>query len=164
MPLHKDLSGSELHENKGVASASDDTVATAESGVTVWKKVNEDMLDNASIFMTNKLVLSAVIDDVSTASSIYIPIPFACTVEEVYAALGAAITGADAVVSIKNSAGSSMGTLTVAYSGSAAGDIVSTSPSSNNTFTAGTKLQIDTDGGSTGTAKLQIVIVATVTG
>jgi len=36
---HASMSGSNLHENKGVSSASDDTVATATSAATVWKKL-----------------------------------------------------------------------------------------------------------------------------
>lgn len=163
MPVHSALTGSELHENKGVASAADNTVASATSGATVWRKVNSAMIDNSSVFNVNKAVFNAVIDDVSTAATIYIPVPFACTVEKVYSALGAVITGADSTVTVKNASGTSMGTLTVAYSGSAAGDIDSLTPTTNNTIAAGAKIQIDTDGGSTGTAKLYITIYVTVT-
>jgi hypothetical protein len=41
---HSTLTGAELHENKGVASASDNTVATADSGATVWQKLTADHL------------------------------------------------------------------------------------------------------------------------
>lgn len=37
---HSTLTGSSLHENKGVSSAADNTVATATGGVTVWKKLS----------------------------------------------------------------------------------------------------------------------------
>lgn len=36
---HKLLTGTDLHENKGAAAASDDYVATATDGATVWKKL-----------------------------------------------------------------------------------------------------------------------------
>jgi len=36
---HSTLTGTNLHENKGVATATDDFVATATSGATVWKKL-----------------------------------------------------------------------------------------------------------------------------
>lgn len=36
---HSVLAGSDLHENKGVAGAAADTVATASGGVTVWQKI-----------------------------------------------------------------------------------------------------------------------------
>ncbi len=41
---HATLSGASLHENKGVSSASDNTVATAVNGVTVWQKLTKDNL------------------------------------------------------------------------------------------------------------------------
>lgn len=43
---HSSLTGSSLHENKGVASASDNTVATASGGTTVWKKLGVNNFDN----------------------------------------------------------------------------------------------------------------------
>ena len=121
------------------------------------------MIDTSSIFTTNKMVLQTVIDDVSTPATVYIPIPFACTVNKVLTVLGGAVTVADSVVTCKNSAGSSMGTLTIAYSGSAAGDIDSLVPTSNNTFSADSKMQIDTDGASTTAAKLYVTVYVTVT-
>lgn len=42
---HKSLTGADLHENKGAASAADNTVATATSGATVWKKLTNANLD-----------------------------------------------------------------------------------------------------------------------
>jgi hypothetical protein len=36
---HKSLTGTDLHENKGVSSASNGQVATASGGVTVWQKL-----------------------------------------------------------------------------------------------------------------------------
>lgn len=41
---HSTLTGSNLHENKGVSSASDDFVATATSNATVWKKLTASNL------------------------------------------------------------------------------------------------------------------------
>lgn len=41
---HKTLSGTDLHENKGAAAATDDYVATATSGATVWKKLTASNL------------------------------------------------------------------------------------------------------------------------
>lgn len=163
MPAHSTLTGSELHENKGAATATDNTVASATGGATVWRLVNEDMIDSTSIFTTNKQVLQAVIDDVSTAATVYIAVPFDCTVEKVVSVLGNAITVADSTVTVKNAAGSSMGTLTIAYTGSAAGDIDTLTPVSNNTISANSRVQIDTDGGSTTTAKLYVTIYVTVT-
>lgn len=41
---HNALTGSSLHENKGVSSATDNTVATASSGATVWQKLTASHL------------------------------------------------------------------------------------------------------------------------
>src|SRR6266516_1340078 len=38
---HSTLSGSNLHENKGASGASDNFVATATTGATVWKKLTD---------------------------------------------------------------------------------------------------------------------------
>ena len=41
---HSGLTGTNLHENKGVAAATDNTVATAVSGATVWAKLTASNL------------------------------------------------------------------------------------------------------------------------
>lgn len=41
---HSTLSGSNLHENKGVATATNNTVATAVGGATVWSKLTHSNL------------------------------------------------------------------------------------------------------------------------
>jgi hypothetical protein len=88
----------------------------------------------------------------------YIPFGFAGTVKKITSVLKNAITVADATITAKNSGGTSMGTLTITQSGSAAGDIDTLSPSSNNTFTADDFITIETDGGSTTAAELVLMI------
>lgn len=161
--LHKNLAEANLHENKGVSTATDDTVATADSGATVWQKITTANLDTSSLLNTNKYVFTCLIDDVSTAASVYVVFPFACTVTKVTTVLGASLSGADSTVTCSNHSGGSMGTITVAYSGSAAKDVDSLSPSANNTFTSGQVMTVATDGGSTGTAKLYVVVEVTRT-
>ena len=163
MALHSALANAELHENKGVSAASDNTVASATSAATVWRKVNSNMVDTSSIFDTNKQIITTVIDDISSAATVYIVLPYACTVTKVDTALGNAITVADAVITCANHAGGSMGTITVAYTASAAGDLDSLTPSANNTFTAGQRMSIATDGGSTTLSKLYITVSITRT-
>lgn len=163
MALHSALANAELHENKGVSAASDNTVASATTNATVWRKVNSSMIDTTSVFDTNKQIITAVIDDVSTAGTIYIVLPYACTVSKVDTALGNTITVADAIVTPKNHTGGSMGTITVAFTGSAAGDLDTLTPAVNNTFTAGQRMSIETDGGSTTLSTLYITISLTRT-
>ena len=164
MALHSSLTNAELHENKGVSAAADNTVASATTAATVWRKVNANMIDTTAIFNTNKGIANAVIDDVSTAGTVYIGFPFACTITKINTVLGNAITLADSIVTAKNHSGGSMGTLTVAFSGSAAGDVDTLAPSSNNTLTADQRMSIETDGASTTASKLYITVHFTRTG
>ena len=90
-----------------------------------------------------------MITNVSTAETIYIPIQNAGTVAKVVTVLEGAIATADATLTAKNAAGTSMGTITVTQSGSAAGDVDTLSPVSNNTVAANTAITIETDGAST---------------
>jgi len=164
MPLHSALTGTELHENKGVAGAADNTVATADTGATVWQKVNTDMLDTSSIFDTNKQALQAILADVSTAEAVFIPIPFDCTVENIYITYENAITAANAVLTFSDNSNTSMGTSTYDYTTSSAGFTTSMAPVTNNSFTAGQKMKLATDGASTGAGRVWITIELLVTG
>ncbi len=165
MTAHADLVDSELHENKGVDGAAADEVATADgAGGTVWKKIEEANIDAASVFNVNKAYLTTIFADIDTSGTQYVLIPFTGTLTKIDTVLGAAISGSDNTMTFKNNAGTSMGTITVTQSGSAPGDIDTLSPGSNNTFIAGQKLAIETNGSSTGAAKLYITLTFTITG
>lgn len=127
-------------------------------------RFNLQDVDGEPVLIGQKIVANGYMADVSTAGQIYIVLPVACTVVGVYTALNGAITGADAVLTAKNAAGTSMGTITIANAGSAAGDVDSLAPTSNNTFAAGTAIEIETNGGSTGTVPVFVTVVAKVTG
>jgi hypothetical protein len=163
MADHSSLTGAELHENKGAAAASDDQVATVTSGATVWKKLTTDNLDTSSIFAVNGGSAYATITDISTSGSIYLVVPFACTVDLVYSVIDGALATADATLTIRDHSGGSMGTITVGYSGSAAGDVDSLTPATNNTLAAGEHIQIDTDGASTNTVACHLTFRLTRT-
>lgn len=163
MTQHSALTGSSLHENKGAAEADDDEVATATSGATVWKKLTPDNFD-ASVYNVNKTFLQCVIADVSTAEIVYVPIPFAGTLTKVTTVLEGTISGADSIITVKDTSGDSAGTITIANAGSLPGDIDTLTPVSNNTFTTGTFLTIETNGASTGTFRLWITLSFTITG
>ena len=126
---HSTLSDPFLHEPKGVASASSGDVYLANgSGSGTWT--------------SRQAILTVQFPDISTASNLYVPIPYAGTVTKIQSALTAAISGGDAVFTVTNSSGSSMGTLTITQSGSAAGDVDTLTPSSNNTVAAGSFIKI----------------------
>lgn len=163
MPEHSTLTGADLHENKGVSAASNNTVATASSAATVWQKVNSNMVDTTSIFDTNKGYYTGAFADVSTADEMFFPFPFAATITRVTTVLGGAITVGDSILTVTKTGGASMGTITVAQSGSAEGDIDTLSPVSNNTVTAGQYIKIANDGGSTDAQRLAVMVEFTRT-
>jgi hypothetical protein len=147
---HNTLTDPYLHEPKGVASAATGKVYVANgAGSGAWT-AKETLVGET---------LAGYIDNISAVSTVYVPIPFAGTISKVVTVLEASIASADSTITVKNSAAASMGTITVAYSGSAAGDVDTLSPSSNNTVTADSFITIASDGGSTNTAALRFVVV-----
>ena len=163
MPLHSALTGAELHEPKGVASASVDTVYVASgAGTGTWQKVGSSQINSSSVLNLNKAVLTFTYDDVGTAGSQFVPMPAACTVNKITAVIQTIPTTNNTVLTIRNDAGTSMGTITI-LAAAAAGSVGTLSPSSNNTFTADTKLQIDTDGGAANNPDVTFAISYTLT-
>ena len=147
---HSSLTDPLIHEPKGVASASAGKVYVANgSGSGTWT-AKETLVGET---------LTGYIDNISASSTVYVPIPFAGTISKVVTVLEAAISSANAIVTVKNSAAASMGTITVTHSGSAAGDVDTLAPSSNNTVAADSFITIASDGGSTNTATLRFVVV-----
>lgn len=70
----------------------------------------------------NDKYYTGVFADISTAQTVLIPVVADGYLTEVRTVLGGAITGADAVVTVKVNT-TTAGTITVAYTSSAAGDI-----------------------------------------
>lgn len=158
---HSALTGSSLHETKGVSSAADNTVHYATGGTGAWAKVNANMIDTSSIKNTNKIYLTVALNDISTPTSHWVVAPLAGTISKWYTVIENAITGANAGltleiggVAVTNSA------ITVTQAGSAAGDVDSATPTANNTVSAGQAIEIVLDGASStacrGTATIEI--------
>jgi hypothetical protein len=147
---HSSLTDPYLHEPKGVATATSGDVYVANgSGSGAWT-AKQTLIE---------LSIEGYLEDVSSVEKVYVPIPFAGTVSKVLTVLEASISSSNSIVTVKNSAGSSMGTLTITASGSSAGDIDTLAPTSNNTVTADSFITIESNGGSTNTAKLRFVVV-----
>jgi hypothetical protein len=145
MPTHSALTGADLHEPKGVATAAVGEVYVADGlGSGAW--------------VNPPYAVSAVISDVSTAGSVYVPIPFAGTVVKVVTVLAGSLTTGNATVTVRNAADTSMGTLTITQAGSAAGDIDVLNPVSNNVVTNDSRLRIETDGASDTSRNLFVTV------
>ena len=108
----------------------------------------------------NDYFLTAEIEDISTASSTFVAIPDGGKVVKILTALQGAISGANAAITFEVG-GTAMtnSAITVAYDGSAAGDVDSSEPSAANRVEEGGTIEMITDGGSTGTAKLLVTFV-----
>lgn len=171
---HADLTDPELHEPKGAAAAAADLVYVSDGAASgAWQAIDTDQLDTAAIFAAietaiddatitiqkEKTVL-AVITDISTADTIYVPVPVDATFNSAALCLGGALATADATIDFKDGSGNSMGTgVTVTQSGSAAGDLFSFTPTANADLTGPTYMTIETDGGSDNTVPIFIALL-----
>lgn len=110
-----------------------------------------------------KIYLTTAIADISTAGQIYVVSPVAGTISKIYSVINGAIATANSILTPKI-AGTAItsGAITVAFSGSAAGDVDSSTPSALNTITAGAAIEIETDGASSNTVEVVITIEITL--
>lgn len=105
----------------------------------------------------NDYFLTSQITDVSTPGQCYVTVPDDGEVIKIWTVLNNAITVADSALTAKiNGTAITGGTITVAYTGSAAGDVDSCTPTGANKVKAGDALELETDGGSTTAAVLGV--------
>lgn len=144
MALHKDLTGSELHEPKGVASAASGQVYVANgSGSGAWTAKNADNLVFNQYFLQDQMA------DISTANSpTYFYIPVKSEMTRLAVVLHGAITTANSILSIYINGVLFADSLTVLYTGSSAGQDQSVAIGTANTLNAGDVVEVRTNGGS----------------
>lgn len=147
MPLHSALTDTDgIHEPKGISSATNNEVYVANGlGSGTWEP--------------RMYTLCSHINDVSVADSIYIPVPYAGNVVRVVTVLEGPIAGSNDTITVRNTAGVSMGTITITQVGSAAGDIDVLTPVGNNSLANNSYIRVDTDGASTSAQTLHITVV-----
>jgi len=150
---HSALTGASLHEPKGVSAASVDTVYVSNgAGSGTWEKITADSIDTSTINNLNKVVLNVHLNDLSTAQSHYVVSPLAGDIIGFYSVIDQAIATTDTTLSLEiGGTAVTGGSLTIAFSGSAAGDINSSTPTAANTVTAGQSIEI-VCGGETNTS------------
>jgi hypothetical protein len=141
---HASISNANLHEPKDVSTASAEQVYVADGiGSGTWT--------------TREVILNTIIDDISTASSAWVVCPVAGNITKVQSVIDTAITTADATLTTKiGGVNVTGGGLTVSFTGAAAGDVDSTSPTALNAVSANQAIEIATDGGSTTASKAVI--------
>ena len=142
-------------------STGDLLVVNASDGIRIYElTVTLSTTDVALKSVTDDFfILQGAIADISTADEDYMVSPFAGTVFAVYSVIDGAITIGDATLTVKTPAGT-VGTITVANAGSAAGTVDSlTSGLVNTAVAAGETVEVETDGGSTDAAKCGLTVV-----
>jgi hypothetical protein len=130
---------------------------TAVSGNTLT--VERDMLGTTDVAhykgaliyeCGSPFVVTHEIADVSTDADDYIPIAKDCVLLRAESVLYGTIATADATITLKNaSTALTNGAITIAYDGSAAGDVDTCSPTANSEFSAGDYITVDVGGEST---------------
>lgn len=159
---HANVSSNNIHECKGAAAASANTVRIADGlGSGSWGLVPPASISGVN--NANLITLVYRFTDVSTPSSQWIVCPIAGIITKIYSVLHAAITIADTVFSFEI-AGTPVtgGGLTIAYLASAAGDVDSSTPSAARALTIGQAIEIISDGGSTTVADATFTFVINV--
>jgi hypothetical protein len=97
----------------------------------------------------NDYFLHAAIADVSTASSTFVPVPDGGKIIKIITALQGAITSVNAGISFEiGGTAVTGGGITVAYSGSAAGDVDTAEPTAANDLSEDGTIEMITDGAS----------------
>ena len=108
----------------------------------------------------NDYFLHAEIADISTASSTFVPVPDSGKIIKIITSLQGAISGGNAGISFEiGGTAVTGGGITVAHSGSAAGDIDTAEPTAANDIQESQAIEMLTDGGSTGANKLNVTFV-----
>lgn len=164
MALHSTLTGADLHESKGVDSAPANTVYLANgAGSGTWTQVPASAIDTTTIKNLNKDFITVTIRDIATPSVLVVPIAVNCTLTNAMSCITGAISGGDALLTLTRAGSSTIGTITIAASGSGEGILDTITTPTNNVFTAPSYLKIACDGAPTGgTSDATLIIELTL--
>lgn len=157
--VHKDLSGDQLHEPKGIETAVADTVYVANgSGSGVWSPLN------GSNVVLNKYVPQTILADLGVAStSCYLYMPFAGTIDAVAVITDSDIQTTDTILSFYINGVLQAETMTLTIIGSGAGLGTTAYFVTPFTVTSDAVLEVRTDGACTNSVKGYISAIVTAT-
>jgi hypothetical protein len=146
MALHKDLTGDELHEPKGVASAAEGTVYVADgSGSGTWSPLSGDS------FLLNKYWMTGEIADITSPTDrVFLYIPVNSEMVDLAVVLNEPITTANDTLSIYVNGVLFADTLTVVQAGSFTGQLQKRTFTTANSVAGGSVVEIRTAGTSDG--------------
>lgn len=160
MPEHANVDPSNIHEPKGANSASVNTTYISNGAASgSWSLVSPSSITGVNNL--NKVVLTLNIPTMGTAASYFVICPIAGDIEKIYSVIDASFGGADETLSFEiGGVAVTNGNITITQSGSAAGDVDSSTPTAANTLTAGQAIEVISAGASSGScnAKLTFLI------
>jgi hypothetical protein len=150
MALHKDLTGADLHEPKGVATAPAGSVYIADgAGSGAWTNKNSDIL-NANYF-----TLQDTMKDVGTAGgpdgAVYFYIPQKCEIVTLASIIYGPIATTNTILSIYINGVLFADSLTIPFTGSTAGQKDVKTITTSNTVNAGSVIEVRSDGATSST-------------
>lgn len=145
MPIHSTMTGADLHEPKGIESASLNTAYVADGlGSGQWIDIKE----NFAI-----AVLFPLID---VAKSYFVPATKTSVLKRISVSINAGINLDTTITVLKNGVPILNGAVVITASGSAAGNVFSTIV--NEPVSLGDSLQLQCDGGSTQNSDAVVVL------
>jgi hypothetical protein len=108
----------------------------------------------------NDYFLTAKVTDISTAGSTFVAVPDAGNIVKIYTSIKNAITTADAAITFEiGGTAVTNGAITVTQSGSAAGDVDSSTPTAANRVEEGQSIEIISDGASATACEMIVTFV-----
>jgi len=108
----------------------------------------------------NDYFLTAKVTDISTAGSTFVAVPDGGNIVKIYTSIKNAITTADAAITFEiGGTAVTNGAITVTQSGSAAGDVDSSTPSAANRVEEGGSIEIISDGASATACEMIVTFV-----
>ena len=111
-------------------------------------------------FRDDEFYLTVKMTTVSTAGSTWIVCPVKAKINKIYSVLNGTIATADAAITVEiGGVAVTNAGITIAYSGSAAGDIDSSTPTAKNVVNAGQAIEIITSGASTNAIAADFTLV-----
>lgn len=156
MAEHSTLTGADLHEPKGISSATAGTTYVADgSGSGTWANPTS-VVKNANI-----MPLTTQFTNISGgASSCWVVSPISGKITGIQIVLNNGITVANAAITVKiNGVLVTNSTITVTQAGSVAGSVFASTPTANNTVAALGPIQILSDGASTTACTATVTIL-----
>lgn len=110
-----------------------------------------------------KVYLTVDMTNISSAAVVYLPSPVAGTITKITTIINGAIATANAILTGRiGSTAITSGAVTIPFSGSAAGQVNSSTPTALNTVVAGDNINFTANNASTNTVRATIVVEITL--